>query len=385
MAEITMTKRPVTDKNRKGQHYFRLRIKVGRGQKPIYRSTLKEDIWFYNRTEPNSPERKHNEKNKQLLKGVVKGLKKTFDEEKYAELLSKGDTPFLKHVQWVIDNLNKTKSTEGAYKQAKDTIKDFMKHTGRPMDMSIINVDYDFVSEFRTYLIADAKNKRDGGNISRSTASKRFINFGTILKKAKLRGLISSNPYDDAEGIDVAKNKITYLTEQEFSAMQRGWDGDKNHSLYRGFMFACFTGLRGGDTKRLKWRDLIVSDEDPNWIEIYLVTQKKDIEIRFKIPQQALQYIPDRQGDNDLVFPKLSYDNKQNEKLKRWAISCGVKKNVTSHVARHSFAVYVLKKGHSLYHLSKLLGHATTRTTEEHYATFEKTDLNKVIENTFGG
>lgn len=380
-----MTKRPVTDKNRKGQHYYRLRIKTGRGQKPIFRSTLKEDIWFYNRTEPNSPERKHNEKNKRLLNQVVKGLKKTFDDEKYAEILSKGDTPFLQHAQWVIDNLNKTESTKASYKQARDTIKDFMKHTGRAIDMSIINVDFDFVSEFRSYLIQDATNKRDGSNINPSTASKRFVNFGTILRKAKLRGLISSNPYDDVNRIQVPKHKITYLTEQEFLAMQRGWDGDKNHSLYRGFMFACFTGLRGGDTIRLRWRDLIVNGEDPTWIELYLVTQKKDTEIRFRIPQQALQYLPDRQGDDDFVFPRLRYNAKQNELLKRWAVSCGVKKKVTSHVARHSFAIYILKKGHSLYHLSKLLGHRTTRTTEEHYATFETTDLNKIMMDTFGG
>lgn len=54
--------------------------------------------------------------------------------------------------------------------------------------------------------------------------------------------------------------------------------------------------------------------------------------------------------------------------LKDIAASCGIDKNLTTHVARHTFATTIaLANKVSLQNVSKMLGHSSTRMTE-HYA-----------------
>ena len=54
--------------------------------------------------------------------------------------------------------------------------------------------------------------------------------------------------------------------------------------------------------------------------------------------------------------------------LKEIADLCGITKNITSHLARHTFATTVtLTNGVPLESVSKMLGHKSVRTTQ-HYA-----------------
>ena len=69
-----------------------------------------------------------------------------------------------------------------------------------------------------------------------------------------------------------------------------------------------------------------------------------------------------------------------NNLLKIWSLKAGIKgKNVTSHVARHTFAISNLQKGVSLYHVSKLIAHDSIRTTERLYGKFAMEDLDKAL------
>ena len=104
----------------------------------------------------------------------------------------------------------------------------------------------------------------------------------------------------------------------------------------------------------------------------------------FKIPKKALKLLPERYGMNDKVFMGFKYDNNQNKKLKYWALKAGItKEDITSHTARHSFAVYHLSKGTPIYTLSRLMAHNSVRTTERHYAQYAKEDLNKALNLVF--
>jgi integrase len=151
--------------------------------------------------------------------------------------------------------------------------------------------------------------------------------------------------------------------------------------LYKGFLFACFTGLRGGDISSLKWRHIV---EENEVTMINLITDKKKIQIRFKLPQQAIDMLPERKAEDDNVFTNLQYNAWTGQQLKLWALQSGIQKDISSHTARHSFAVHQLKNGTTMYHLSKLLGHKTSVTTERHYADYATEDLDAIIENVYG-
>ena len=151
--------------------------------------------------------------------------------------------------------------------------------------------------------------------------------------------------------------------------------------LKKAFLFAFYTGLRKGDIESLKWKHLPVINSQT---ELDLITGKKGVRLTFKLPKQAVEALPARGEDEAKVFLGFKYDGYQNEKLRRWILEAGIKKkNVGSHTARHSFAVYHLSKGTPIYTLSKLMAHNSVKTTERSYAQYAKEDLNYALEKAF--
>ena len=71
--------------------------------------------------------------------------------------------------------------------------------------------------------------------------------------------------------------------------------------------------------------------------------------------------------------------------MKKWIEDAGIKKHITFHCFRHSFATNQLAEGTDIYTISKMLGHTSVRTTQiytkvvdpkkEHAADVIKLDL----------
>jgi site-specific recombinase XerD len=71
--------------------------------------------------------------------------------------------------------------------------------------------------------------------------------------------------------------------------------------------------------------------------------------------------------NSDVLFPILS-NQKMNSYLKEIAGICGINKDLTFHIARHTFATTVtLSNGVPIESVSKMLGHTNIKTTQ-HYA-----------------
>ncbi|HLR36858.1 MAG TPA: tyrosine-type recombinase/integrase, partial [Chitinophagaceae bacterium] len=60
-----------------------------------------------------------------------------------------------------------------------------------------------------------------------------------------------------------------------------------------------------------------------------------------------------------------------------------IEENVTTHIARHSFANFARKKGMSLYSISKALAHSNLKTTEQYLNSFDEEMLDTEMENLF--
>ena len=161
------------------------------------------------------------------------------------------------------------------------------------------------------------------------------------------------------------------------------------------FSFYC-AGIRVGDLIILKWKNV---DGGLNY------KMKKTNQYRkLKLVNQALEILNLYRNENnkptDLIFPFLDntvdYSNNKflmqqissktsiiNGKLKILARKTEINKNITSHVARHTFADLARKKGMKLYDISKALGHSSLKITEQYLANFDDDSLDDAMDKLF--
>jgi integrase/recombinase XerD len=117
------------------------------------------------------------------------------------------------------------------------------------------------------------------------------------------------------------------------------------------FLFSCFTGLRISDINNISSENIV------NDVLIFF-SQKTGKLQRIKLTESALRFI----GSDQLFFGEYS-DQHINRELKHIAKSCGIKKKVTFHVSRHSFATNYLICDGRVEELQKLLGHSKISET----------------------
>ena len=79
--------------------------------------------------------------------------------------------------------------------------------------------------------------------------------------------------------------------------------------------------------------------------------------------------------DKKLMFPGLPKHGTIESDLTKWIASTGIKKHITFHMSRHTFATMLITKGVDLYSVCKLLGHKDIRTTQIYAKLVDKKRL----------
>lgn len=164
--------------------------------------------------------------------------------------------------------------------------------------------------------------------------------------------------------------EIEFLTAEELQQlMDTPFQHQRLEHVRDCFVFCCFTGLAYADVKKLTHDDFVTGIDGELWIN----TKRTKTNTKSNIPvlPTALMIL-DKYEDssylvNGKVLPVLT-NQKMNAYLKEIATLSGIKKNLTTHLARHTFATTVtLANGVSIESVSKMLGHKSLRTTQ-HYA-----------------
>ncbi len=136
------------------------------------------------------------------------------------------------------------------------------------------------------------------------------------------------------------------------------------------FLFSCYTGLAYADVKKLKWSEIAPGIDGNFWI--FTNRQKTDTQSRIPLLSPAQAIIEKYRDyptccDSGHVLPVLS-NQKMNAYLKEIVDVCGIRKNLTFHIARHTFATTItLSNGVPIESVSKMLGNRNLKTTQ-HYA-----------------
>ena len=225
---------------------------------------------------------------------------------------------------------------------------------------SEINTTY--MAEFKRFLLqVDRKLKP-------TTAQLYFRSLKTTIKKMSDCGLYDfQSNISSYKSITVEKSEIEdreYLEGDDLRDMI-AYDHSNivglSDGMRQGFLFACYTGLRASDVKRLKWANLKVRNGKRF---LHTVTKKTGKTIRFELPEVILDLLPEQSERNELVFKGYDYSRRHNDIWTQWAFNSGVesqypdreKIRITSHVARHTCAGLLLSAGQGLDMVAKVLG-----------------------------
>ncbi|WP_339919575.1 site-specific integrase [uncultured Flavobacterium sp.] len=240
---------------------------------------------------------------------------------------------------------------------------EFLDWKYKVSDIDIKKIDHAFIMEYEFFL-------RSVRNCANNTAVKYIKNFSKIIKICLANHWIDRNPFANYKA-KVKEVERVYLSEGEIETIINKDFKTERLSLVRDiFLFSCFTGLAYIDVKNLTKSHISLGIDGEKWI----FTHRQKTETASKIPILPItQMIIDKYEDHpeccnqDKLLPILS-NQKMNAYLKEIAGVCGIDKELTFHIARHTFATTVtLTNGVPIESVSKMLGHKNLRTTQ-HYA-----------------
>jgi len=241
--------------------------------------------------------------------------------------------------------------------------KEFLEWKYKQTDIDILKIDHAFVTDYEFYL-------RSVRNCANNTAVKYLKNFNKIIKICLANHWLERNPFANYKS-KIKEVERVYLTENEVQEIINKDLGTDRLSLVRDiFLFSCFTGLAYIDVKNLTKAHISMGIDGEKWI----FTHRQKTESASKIPiLPVTQMIIDKYENHpqainsNRLLPILS-NQKMNAYLKEIADLCGINKELTFHIARHTFATTVtLTNGVPIESVSKMLGHKNIRTTQ-HYA-----------------
>lgn len=244
----------------------------------------------------------------------------------------------------------------------KHTI-EFIQWKYNVSDIDITKIDHAFITDYEFWL-------RSVRNCANNTAVKYLKNFNKIIKLCLANDWLDKNPFANYKS-KVKEVERVYLTEDEIQSIIEKDFKTERLSLVRDiFLFSCFTGLAYIDVKNLTKSHISFGIDGEKWI----FTHRQKTESASKIPiLPVTQMIIDKYENHplchnkDKLLPILS-NQKMNAYLKEIASVCEIEKELTFHIARHTFATTVtLTNGVPIESVSKMLGHKNLRTTQ-HYA-----------------
>ena len=246
------------------------------------------------------------------------------------------------------------------YKTTRDRLIEFLRKKFGRNDISLSLVDYSFVNAFDIYLKTEYQLKPNTA-LTYHKHLKKAMNTGIAMN------LISHNPYSSFK---VSRNEThrDYLTIQELEQIRNKEISTLRMETIRDiFIFACYTGLGYAELEKLNRMHIQQGNDGGKWIIIDRT--KTDIRCRVPLLPQAIvilqkyENFPVTQNRGKLL-PVYS-NQKMNEYLKELAGICGINKNLSMHVARHTFATTVtLSNGVPIETVSKMLGHTSLKTTQ---------------------
>jgi site-specific recombinase XerD len=194
--------------------------------------------------------------------------------------------------------------------------------------------------------------------ISQPTIYNYHKRLKRYLHEAMKFGLLNENPYVGLHFERGRFEKRKYLTEEELKMIRTCKINMPSIDRIRDlFLFQCYTGLAYADFEKFNFEKDV---EERNGKYIVSDRRKKTNEdYKIVLLTPAIEILK----KYDYKLPIIS-NQKYNVSLKVVAQYAGIDKNITTHMGRHTFAVFALNNGVPIEIVAKMLGHTNIRTTQ---------------------
>lgn len=284
------------------------------------------------------------------------------------------------HTQVAVSKL--APGTMKNYYTTESYLKKFVKNQYRKSDIILEELNYRFILDFENFL----------NNYKPSDHHKPLNNNGVMKHMERLRKMVNMAVMMDwLEKDPFSKYKLHfdkvergYLTNEELKLLsKKSFKIERLQSVLDMFLFSCHTGLAYIDIFNLTQANIAKGIDGEDWLMTN--RQKTNTPVRVPLLPEAVQLIK-KYKDHPVavakgsLFPVIS-NQRMNGYLKEIAEICGINKNFTFHLARHTFATTVtLSNGVPIESVSKMLGHTSIRTTQI-YAKVVEHKLSEDMQN----
>ena len=256
---------------------------------------------------------------------------------------------------------------------------EFLQKNYKKEDCYLDEVTNQFIEDFEFFL----KTVR---RCCHNTTTKYLLNFKKIIRIALAKGWMKKDPFaqvhfhfEPVEREFLEKQELKVLLNKEITITRLSQVRDI-------FCFCCLTGLAFTDVQQLKPEHLVADIHGKIWIR--KARQKTKNMCNIPLLDEA-QKIIDRYRDHPycqthgVLLPVCS-NQKMNSYLKELADICGIRKNLSTHCARHTFATLTLASGATIDNVAKMLGHANVNMTRRYAKVLDSSimrDMEVVAEN----
>ncbi|MGB5368817.1 MAG: site-specific integrase [Flavobacteriaceae bacterium] len=280
----------------------------------------------------------------------------------------------MKAVEYHNSNINKSLKwgTLKNYFSTEKYLKQFLQERLKTDDIYLIQLNYKFIADFENY-IRTYRPRKARKTCSNNGAMKHLERLMKITNLALKMEWLEKDPFRNFK-LHYIRNERDYLTERELdliegtSFMTVGLNRVKDV-----FLFSCYTGLSYIDIKELHPNQILIGIDGNQMI--HTKRAKTNESVKIPLLPRAKEILNKYREEMELTGKPLPvYSNqKTNKNLKEIAKACGIQKNITFHVARHTFATTVtLSNGVPIETVSKLLGHTKLSTTQIYARVLQK-------------
>lgn len=221
--------------------------------------------------------------------------------------------------------------------------------------VTYLQLNETFSEEYADFLKSEPRLKDHGRSIGINTAVSYYAKYIYSLKQAFKKRLLSINLGEIIESISPKETHREFLFLDELK--QLSVTPCESEVVRKASLFSVMTGLRFSDIHTLTWSELRGKEGD---YRIHFSVDKTRSAEYLPIPDQAYALLGS--PGEGIVFKDLRYYD-IDRILPQWIRDAGIKRHITFHCFRHTFATLQLFFGTDLVVVSKMLGHKDIKTT----------------------